>query len=327
MDFDRILDVMVICAPVFGIIGIGKLLGVRGTLNEDRRHFLNWLVYYFALPALIFGEIAKQEFSSIARPALLIAPMAAIAPVVLAYVLLARMQKYRGGFAASFVFGTFWANTAYVGFPLASNAFGQEGLASAAIYNIVAIPVFISLGYALIAAYGTGSESRRSRIWQALLNPIIIAALLGVAVSYLAEFLRAPDGRLDVPGWADGVLKLAGSFLTLMGNMGLPLALLAIGASLRLSRFARHWGAAAATTAGKLVVLPLAALALLAIFFPEADAMTKAMAVLMAAMPVSVSSFVISRQAGMDDDLVPSLLVLSHAAAAVTIPVWLYLVL
>jgi len=328
MDFARILDVIVVTAPVFAIIGLGKLLGARGILNEDRREFLNWLVYHFALPALVFGEIAKQEFSSFAQPALLIAPTAAIVPVVLVYVLVARLRGYRGGFAASFVFGTFWANTAYVGFPLARNAFGDHGLALAAIYNVAAIPVFLSLGCGLIAVYVGGDGTlQRSRIRQAVLNPIIIAALLGVAVSYVAECCRAPGGELMIPAWADGALAMVGSFLKLMGGMGLPLALLAIGASLRITRFARHWGAAAATVAGKLIVLPLAAVVLLAVFFPEADGTVKAMAILMAAMPASVSSFVIARQAGVRDDFVPSVLVLSHAVSALTIPAWLYFIL
>jgi len=53
----------------------------------------------------------------------------------------------------------------------------------------------------------------------------------------------------------------------------------------------------------------------------------KAMAILMAAMPASVSSFVIARQAGVRDDFVPSVLVLSHAVSALTIPAWLYFIL
>ena len=59
MDFSRVMDVLVICVPVFAVLGLGKLLGLKGKIKDEHCAFINWLVYTFSLPALIFNEVAS----------------------------------------------------------------------------------------------------------------------------------------------------------------------------------------------------------------------------------------------------------------------------
>ncbi|MCF7849966.1 MAG: AEC family transporter, partial [Kiritimatiellales bacterium] len=143
MDFTRALDVLVICVPVFAVMGLGKLLERSGRLNDDHCGFINSLVYHFSLPALIFNEVARQRFSSFRDPALVVVPLLALLILALFTMLLAKLNRFRGGFAAAFVYGTFWANATYIGLPLCFNAFGSAGLAKAAIYNGFVLPFFI----------------------------------------------------------------------------------------------------------------------------------------------------------------------------------------
>jgi predicted permease len=63
IDPSRALDVLVVCLPVFAVMGLGKLLERKGQFGADRRQFVNWLVYHFALPALIFHAVSQQRFS------------------------------------------------------------------------------------------------------------------------------------------------------------------------------------------------------------------------------------------------------------------------
>jgi len=125
MDWMRIVHVLEICLPVFLVIGLGKLLQMRGTLNADHRQLLNKLVYYLALPALIFAEVARQRFSDLLNAQLLLPSIAAVLLIALVFTAIVIIRKYRGGVAAVVIFGTFWANVTYMGFPLSHSAFGD----------------------------------------------------------------------------------------------------------------------------------------------------------------------------------------------------------
>jgi predicted permease len=231
--FERILDVLVICVPVFGLIGLGWWLERRGRFNPAQRDFAANMVFRYALPSLVFIEITKLRFSDLFNPAVMLAPFAAIAVIAVLYIALAALLGYRRGLAAAFVFGTFWANVSYLGFPLCQSAFGPVGLAQAAIYNAIVMPSYIAFSLLLMHLYKAGSGSSRTAWMQILSNPIIRGAVLGVVVSALGELLRGPDGMLRIPFAMQKGLLIAQSFLKLVGGMGLPLALLAIGGDLK----------------------------------------------------------------------------------------------
>ena len=325
---EKIIETLVVCVPVFAVMAVGKLLERRGFMNTGRRHFVNELVYRLALPALIFNEVARQRFGSFFNPALVGIPLLVILLLVVLGAVWVRFMKYRGGFAAAFVFGTFWANVTYMGFPLARNAFGAEGLARAAIYNAFVMPVFIALGYLLVAAYGGGhTVSVKDKLRQAMLNPIILAALAGVAVAATAEFWRLPDGSLGLPAFALAALRLISSFLVLLGGMGLPLALLSIGAALHGGNFVAYRKALAAVVCFKLVVFPLLVWSGIRIFFPQADPVVLGVAVLLSATPNAVASYVVACQIGVEEGFVSAMLVLSTGLSVLTIPIWVYLVI
>jgi len=330
MQFDpmRALDVLVVCLPVFGMMGLGKLLELRGKLDADRRRFINWLVYYFSLPALVFAEVSQQRFTSFLNPALPLWPITAVILVAVFTMAIGRLLRYRGAFAAAFVFCTFWANVTYMGFPLCQNAFGMEGLAKAAIYNALVMPCFIMLGYTLIGFYGAGGAMTwRDKLRLALLNPVVIAALLGVVLAAGAEKLRTPDGVLAVPAAISGLITLVGSFLKLVGAMGLPLALLAIGGSIHWQQAKAHMGALVYTVSAKLVLLPLVTFLGVRLFFPECDPVAMGVVVMLGATPNSIASYVVSCNMGVEEGFVSSALVATTVLSMITLPLWLYAVL
>jgi predicted permease len=327
MNIDRGLAVLEVCLPVFAVMGLGKVLALKGLFGEDRRDFVNALVYWLALPALIFHEVARQRLSDFLNPAVVVAPIAAIATVAIIFAVLARVLGYRGGFAATFVFGAFWANVTYMGLPLCRNAFGDEGLALAAVYNAVVMPVFVALSFAVVGLYGTGGGARLGRrVRQALLNPVMLAAFLGIIVAACGQAIRGgPEGEL--PPAVARITSLIGAFLQLVGSMGLPLALLAIGASLEAAHLRHHRGALALSLVGKLLLLPAATWLFLHVAYPEATGAVKGVAVLMGSLPNAVASYVIAKQLDLDQDFVGTLLIVSTVASTVTVPLWVYCIL
>ncbi len=328
MDLTRVLDVLVICVPVFAVMGLGKLLERKGHLNDGHCSFINWLVYHFSLPALIFNAVARQRFDSFFDAALIVMPLLALLLVTAVAMLVAKLKGFKGGFAAAFVFGTFWANATYVGFPLCINAFGLPGEAKAAVYNAFVVPFFILIGYLLIGFYGAGSGDTKigARIRKALVNPILLAAVAGVIVVLIADGFRAGDGSLQLPFPVVSTALLTGSFLKLIGAMGLPLALLSIGASLKWEQSRRHLGALSWTVGCKLILLPLVTLSLIRWLVPAADPVSLGTAVILAATPNAVACYVISCQLGIEKAFVATMLIVSTGLSVVTIPVWMYVI-
>lgn len=322
------MEVLAICLPVFGMMALGKGLAAAGRLREEHCTFINWLVYNFSLPALIFSGVARQRFDTFLDPAVILMPICAVLIVAALTMGIARLNGYKGGFAAAFVFGTFWANASYIGLPLSRNAFGDEGFARAAIYNGLVIPFFVLSSYAIIGFYGAGSEamSLRRRIRHVLLNPVLLSAVAGILAALLLEQFRGTDGGLRLPAGMQATGALAGAFLEMIGTMGLPLALLSIGASLKWEQTRTHLGALGWTVGCKLVLLPLVTLLLIFLFCPDAAPVSVGVPVMLAATPCAVASYVVSCQLGVERGFVSSMLVLSTVLSVVTIPVWIYLI-
>lgn len=328
MDYLRVMDVLVICVPVFAVLGLGKLLSVKGKIGETHCSFINWLVYTFSLPALIVNEVSRQRFDSFLDPTLVVMPLLGLLSVALITMVIAKIFGYKGGFAAAFVFGTFWSNATYVGMPLCQSAFGSAGLAKAAIYNGFVVPLFIFFGYLLIGFYGagTGDTKMSQRLKTAVLNPILLSALFGVLVALIGEGFRGTDGAMELPASAMAALSLIGSFLKLIGSMGLPLALLSIGAALKWEQTRSHLGALSWSVAAKLIVFPLITLLFIRWLNPAASPDAVGVTVILSGTPSAVAMYVISCQLGVERGFVSSLLVLSTALSVFTIPIWVYVV-
>mgnify|MGYP001119302458 CR=1 FL=1 len=322
------MDVLVICVPVFAVLGLGKLLGIKGRITEAHCSFINWLVYTFSLPALIINEVARQRFDTFLDPAVVVIPIIGVFLITGISMVIAKVNRYRGGFAAAFVYGTFWGNATYVGFPLCQNAFGSEGLAKAAIYNGFVVPVFILTGYVIIGLYGAGSGETRfiTRIKTAVLNPILLSALFGIGVALVGEQVRTPEGELMLPTAMTSSLSLISSFLKMIGTMGLPLALLSIGASLKWEQTRSHLGALTWTVGAKLILFPLLVFLMVRFLCPGSSREALGVSVILSSVPSAVAMYVISCQLGVERGFVSSMLVLSTALSVITIPVWVYVV-
>lgn len=323
---ERALLVVRICLPVFGLIGLGRLLRSRGQMTSSHQDFLGWLTYQFALPSLIFVELVVQPFESLLNPALIIGTISATTGLLIVYSVAAQLTGITGGTRAAFTFGTFWANVSYIGFPLAAAAFGQQkGIGLAAIVNAFGVPFFVIYGFGLIALHGEIKGTRVGALKSAALNPIVLAALLGVMGAWISSLIRSTIGL--PPVWAMHILEAMRAVLKLVGSMGLPLALLAVGAAIDLRAVRGRVSAVLSTVAGKLILAPLLTLVIMKMFFPDVDKETVGVAVLLMATPSAVASYVVARRLSAGEDFAASALVISTALSVVTIPVWLYILI
>ena len=112
----------------------------------------------------------------------------------------------------------------------------------------------------------------------------------------------------------------------MIGAMGLPLALLSIGASLKWEQTKSHLGALSWSVGCKLLVHPLLSLLLIRWLCPGASPVALGTAEILSGTPSAVAMYVISCQMGVERAFVSSMLVLSTALSVVTIPIWVYII-
>ncbi len=167
-----------------------------------------------------------------------------------------------------------YANTGFIGFPLAFVALGQEALAPTLVATIITVCILFAIAIVLIEI-GLQTENRRRdlvmKVGGSLIrNPLLIAPVLGALI---------PLAGLDVPAPAE-------TFLKLLGGAASPCALVALGLFLAAERAAtdRDPGSAALLVGFKQILQPAVTWILATVVFGLSPMLTHA-AVLLAALP------------------------------------------
>lgn len=241
MIFESFVFAVDVTLPISIIIILGVILKRLAWINDEFANIGSKLVFNLTLPALLFVNIATTDLTS-HFPSLLIAVAAGV--MILSFVVLHFSAKYipdqfsRG----AFVQGTCRGNMAIVGLALAASAFGNEVLPLAAMY-LAALVVPVNI-FSILTLYYHQAEtpSFKTVSKSVATNPLAIAIFGAVLIALFS--IKLPRVILDT-----------GHYLA---RMTLPLALLCVGASIRLHEF-KASRLLYASIVGKIVLLPFIA--------------------------------------------------------------------
>ncbi|MGW7821263.1 AEC family transporter [Streptomyces puniciscabiei] len=201
-------------AVIAVVIGLGYVLGRRGTLGAQGGEVLTRLAFAVAGPALLFTTLARADLSVLFSARLLVTALstAAVAGVFVAVGVVRRWGVGRttiGALCSGYV------NSGNLGIPIAAYVLGDASLVAPVLLFQVVLVTPVALTVLDLSGMG-----EKGTVWRRLLtplrNPIAVGSLSGVVVSAAGWTLPGP---LMNP-------------LTLIGNMSVPAALLAFGLSL-----------------------------------------------------------------------------------------------
>lgn len=290
--------------PIFAVVALGAVLQRARFLPERFFHDTNQLVYWVGIPAYLFYKSAEARLEGDAATRVILALAGGLAVSVAAGYLLGFVMRMPRGSISALVQGSYRGNLAYVGLPVVLLALATRGertpaneavavLAIAAtvpLYNLTAVSV-------LVGGQESGARQMRQRIRELLLrlatNPLLLSCVAGLTVMALGWKLPTPVRET----------------FKLVGDLATPLALLGIGASLTFRNLRVHWAGASVGATIKLVISPLAGLAL-AVPLRLAGAELQ-MTLLFLATPTATASYVMAQQLGADDGLAANIIVLS----------------
>ncbi len=297
-------------APIFLLIGLGKLLHKTGFFTEGFFKNINRFVFWIALPSLLISRIssAEIEIKTVSQIVLLIT-LGTLCGLALAWGIARWMQlppQKRG----SFIQGAFRSNGAFIGLPLIIYTLGDLDPRAEMLGTVVLAPLVILfnvLSVLVLIHYGNRKSSTAQSVQtfatQLLKNPLVIACAIGLGLNFsglpLPPFLFRP--------------------LDALGTAALPLILLSIGSSLGFERL--HGASSPSLVASLIKVVAVPAIGFLLAGLLKLDAPERMVAILYLAAPAAGMSYVMAEVMGNDATLAGRIVALSTLLSAVTLPI------
>lgn len=306
------LTILSITAPIYLIIA-GGFLSVRFGLFEQRdARVLGRFVADFCVPALLFRALSSRPLSEITNGRFLLAyGLGSLLVFFGARHALQRWRELPPSQATMTALGMSSSNSAYIGFPIASQLLGPPAAVGLALVMIVENLVVIPIALALAdRGDGRGAPSWAASLLQSLKallrNPMIVAILAGFAVAVL---------DVDLPEFIERTVQIVAAAAS-------PTALFVIGATLVGLRLEGMRRDVASITAGKLLLHPLAAMLGLELLLPSQDPL-RAAGVVYAMVPM-LSIYPVLAQKHALQGLAAAALLVTTVASFVTISFWLW---
>ena len=294
-------DIYLAIAEIFGVFAIGWLARRMGYLHEPDLQRWSRFVIDFLFPLLIFsticGHFEADRFGQLwPLPAVGLGMM--LAGGVLGFVL--RRGLRRGDRDVVKTFHHFCAVNNYGFLPIiiVGRLWGDEALA-----NLFFLNLGSNIGYWTVGVTLLGELSWRIAV-RRLLSPSLIALSLALGLSLSGLNASVPSIVLAVSGRA--------------GAAAVPCMLLMVGASLCPLPSLTDKRDLAYLTGVRLILLPAAFIAVLLAMPLAAD--VRNIAIVVALMPTSISTVILTRRYGGDTDFAARAAIVTTVAAALTVP-------
>jgi len=240
-----VLGVLSITFPIFACIALGFGAVRLRIFSAEEVRALNRFVLNVALPALLFGGLARYHFAEVFDKAYLVTyGLAALIVLGITFAVF-RAQGIEPSRLGVAVLGTCVSNSAMIGFPIMQAAHPSVAAKVLALNTMVENFLVMPICFAIMA----GGGGWRNVILSTLRRPMILGILAGLLVSLSGFTLPVGLERL----------------VMLLGTATAPLALFSIGGALAALKVTGNRLVAAQIVVAKLALHPAAVLAVLAL--------------------------------------------------------------
>lgn len=297
--------------PIFMIVLLGWTVRARGFVSPEFFGPANRLVYYLAIPAMIFRSISSASIGENFHGSALFLTLAAL---VISYGmswLSCRLRNISPKLAGTFIQSAGHGNLGYIGLAVAFYFLGDSGLVKASLIagflmilqNLLSV---IALQYHAMKGHSGPVEKGGKGLVASLFgNPVIISAMAGILASLF---------HLPIP-------KVIQRVLDILSGMALPLALLLIGGSLSLDVVRKYFWPSMGAVFLKLVVLPLVGILLFRLF--EVPSTEYLPGLILLAAPTATVTYVMAREMRGDPEFAVANISAGTLISALTYSVWL----
>ena len=295
-------------APLFIIILIGIVFGKwNPKFNETTVSELNKYAYYIGYPCLIINslmsidEVLPKEIQAALLNIGIIVVLTIAIWVVGSKIL--KDQKLVNTYFICCIFG----NTAYLGFPLVCSL-DESYSTGASLHIAVYLIVLFTLGIGRLEYLkGNGKLNGKQLATSIVTNPLLLATMIGLTILIL---------KIQIPDLAAKTIKMVAASAS-------PAVLFGLGIFMIRNKLHREVLLHASTISIlKLAIVPLLFLILSLNVFKNQNF---DVSIIMSAMPVAITSFVLSEIYDLDKKIAVSSIIISTVLSIISIPFIIYL--
>ena len=295
-------------APILICLVVGVLVRRGGFLSDGTLRQVNKFVFTFLFPQHIFNTVYNADFKTAFSLSLILFCIGIVSLLFVGSIIVLRRMKYSNREIGALSQNGFRSNLNIIALPLAETLLGPSGMASMGIITAFITPLYNLYAVVTLEMH---REDGRVKIGKTLLevikNPIVIGAAMGFLLRLLP--FRLPETIL--------------SSVASMGKAGSTLALILLGASLKLGSLISDRKRIIGGCLQRLVMAPLIAFLLaLLIGLPHRET---ALVVLATGSPLATVSYTMCQVYDSDADLAAELVVTTSLFCCLSMFVWIFL--
>jgi len=297
-------------APIFLIIITGYLLFRTRLVDESVWSAIEHLCFYLLFPFLIIRTLSRANLGSVPLLDFMIVLVVAILGMSTLLILIQTLVWKRfpqSGPSFSSVFQGATRFHGFVAIAIIGPLYGDEGVTLAALALAIMIPLLNVISVIVLSINGN-SDTKPDFAGVAkkiLTNPLIIACVAGL----LLNWLGVPDILFDA--------------IDIIGAGGLGLALLAVGAGMKLGQAAQHKMLLTIGVLTRLIGMPVIVIAMS--WLVGLDGIARTVAIIAGAVPTAASAYVMARKMGGNAELMSSIVTFQVIVAFFTLPLFIYI--
>lgn len=295
--------------PVFIVVLIGYMMRRRGTVDEHFVGSISNVVFYYALPARMFLDVATSDFMELMNLRFILVTVGGTIGVFGLAWLVMRRCFTDGPTIAAAVHSAYRGNYIYIGLPIIQNILQTDYVACSVLILTFVLPVYNILGVLILSWYsGDMSQVRPGKLLLTILkNPMIIAVILGVLYGLTG---------LSMPYAAE-------RSLTYLGAIASPMALLMIGARMMGNSAKGEGRVLRLILLFKLVLGPLLMTVIAVLLgLPQEEIVS---IFVLFAVPTAMNVFIMTKSMGGNDGVAANAVLTSVLGSVVTMSVGIYL--
>ena len=302
------MDIFITIIPIFSIILLGWISRKKGFIHADFIGPANSLVFYIAIPAMIFSAISRATLTAHFNVGILVITLAtAMVACILAWIF-GHACRLKQGQLGSYVQISFHGNLGYIGLAVAFYYLGEDGFVKASILTgfLMIVQNLLSVLSLTFNAHQPDSARHGRTIMRNLAgNPVILSAMAGIICSFL---------KVPIP-------LIVQRSLDILSGLALPMALLIIGASISFQEIHHKIKWVLSSSTIKLFLMPgLGYVAYRALGFPPGEYLP---GLILLASPSATISYVMAKEMRGDPDLAVIAISTSTLLSSLTYTFWL----
>ncbi len=297
--------------PIFIVMVIGYILKAIKVLDEHSTSVINKIVFRVFLPALLFMDLAEQDFISLWDGSFVaFCAVSTVLSILIAAVisLCCKNKSDRG----EFIQASYRSAAATLGIAFMTNIYDNASMValmiigSVPIYNIVAVTILSVTS----PENGDGKKAKAAFI-KTLKNIATNPIILSIAVGLIWSVFKLPKPVIFVKS------------VTYLGNVASPLALIGLGASFEFSNVKEKLLPVIIINFNKLFLFCILFLPL-AIFMGFRDDKLVA-ALIMLGSATTSSSFIMAKNMGHNGALSSSSVMTTTLLSSFSLTLWLFI--